>query len=79
MTRWQQISNDYAKTLMECDYSMSDCTMAHGLHSYAFDLFSSDILRQVICQLPPKFHDKWEEFCFTLRRTKEPTLAEFVN
>ena len=64
---------------MECYYTMSDYTMAHGLHSYAFDLFSSDIPRQVICQLSPKFHDKWDEFCFTLRRTKEPTLAEFVN
>ena len=33
----------------------------------------------MICRLPPKFHGKWAEFCFTLRRTKEPTLVEFEN
>ena len=50
-----------------------------GQLSYTSDLLSSDILWQAIRRLPPKFHGKWTEFCFTLRRTKEPTLVEIEN
>ena len=73
MTSGKQIGNDDNKTFMEHYYTMSDCIVALKL-SYTSDFFSSDILRQVIRRLPPKFHGKWAEFCFTLRRTKEPIL-----
>ena len=64
---------------MEYYYTISDCIVALSQLNYATDLFSSDILQQVIRRLPPKFHGKWAEFCFTLRRTKEPTLVDFEN
>ena len=79
LTRRKQIGNDENKTLMEYYYTISGCFVVLGQLNYTSDLFSFDILRQVIRRLPPKFHGKWTEICFTLRRTKEPTLAEFEN
>ena len=37
------------------------------------------ILWEMIRRLPPKFHDQWSEFCFTLRKTKKKTLVDFEN
>ena len=79
MIRGKQIGNDDNKTLMEYYYTISDCIVALSQLNYTTDLFSSDILRQVIRRLPPKFHGKWAEFCLTLRRVKEPTLVDFEN
>ena len=45
-----------------------DCIVALGRLNYPSDLFSSDIVRQMICRLPPNFHGKWVEF--TLLREK---------
>ena len=78
MIRGKQIGND-DKTFMEYYYTISDCVVALSQLIYTSDLFTSDILRQVIRRLPPKFHGKWAEFCFTLRRVKEPTLVDFEN
>ena len=77
MTRGKQIGNDDNKTLMEYYYTISDCIVALGQLNYTSDLYSSDILRQVIRRLPIRLHGKWAEFCFSLRRTKEPTLIDF--
>ena len=79
MTRRKQIGNDDNKTLMEYYYTISDYIVTLGQLNYTYALFSSDILWQVIHRLYPKFYGKWAEFCFTLRRTKEPTLVEFEN
>ena len=79
MTRGKQIGNGDNKSLMEYFYAISDCIVALGQFNYTFNLFSSDILRQVIHRLPTKFQGKWPEFCFTLRRTKEPTFVEFES
>ena len=79
MIRGKQIGNDDKKTLMEYYYTISDCIVALSQLNYTTDLFSSDIRRQVIRRLPPKFHGKWGELCFTLRTVKEPTLVDFEN
>ena len=77
MIREKQIGNGNNKTLMEYYYAISDWIVALSQLKYTSDLFSSDILRKVIRRLLPKFHDRWAEFCFTLRRVKEPTLVDF--
>ena len=79
MIRGKKIGNDDNKTFMEYYYTISDCIVELGQLNYTSEFFSSDILRRVIRRLPPKFHCKWAEFCFTLRRTKEPTLVDFEN
>ena len=71
MTRGKDIGNDDNKNLMEYYFTISDCIVAPDPLKHAPNLFSSDILRQVIRRLSPKIHGKWQELCFTLRRTKE--------
>ena len=48
MIRGKQIGNDDNKTLMEYYYTISDCIVALSQLNYTTDLFSSDILQQVI-------------------------------
>ena len=79
MTRGKQIGNDDNKILMEYYYTIIDYIVPISKLNHRSDLFSSDVLWQVICRLPPKFHGKWAEFCFTLRRMTEPTIVEFEN
>ena len=62
MTKGKQIGNDDKKNLMEYYYTISDCIVALGQLNYTSDLFSSDILRQVICRLPPKSHGNGQNF-----------------
>ena len=54
---------------------MSDCVVALKELNYVYDMHSTDVLRQTIRRLPSKFHNRWAEHCFKMRRHKEPLLT----
>ena len=58
---------------------MSDCVVALQQLNYEKSLHSRDVLRQVIRRLPSKFHNKWAEHCFKIRRHKKPSLRDLES
>ena len=75
LTRGKPISNDDDKSLLEYYYPMSDCVVALKQINYVYDLYSTDVLRQTIRGLPSKFHNRWAEHCFKIKRHKERSLT----
>ena len=65
VTRGKQIGNNDNKTLMEYYYTFSECIVALVQLSYTSDLFSSDILQQVIVDYLQSFMANGQNFAVT--------------
>ena len=76
LTRGKVISNDDDKSLLEFYYTISDCVVALNQLKYIHDLHSSNAVRQALRRLSSKYHNKWAEYCFRLRKSKEPSLCD---
>ena len=76
LTRGKPISNDDDKSLLEFYYTMSECVVVLSQLKYIHNLHSSTFLRQALRKLPSKYHNKWAEYCFRLRKNKEPSLCD---
>ena len=76
LTSGKVISNDDYKSLSEFYYTMSDCVVALNQLKYIHDLHSSNVVRQALRRLPSKYHNRWAEYCFRLRKNKEPSLCD---
>ena len=76
LTSGKVISNDDDKSLLEFYYTMSDCVVALNQLKYIHDLHSSNVVRQALRRLASKYHNKWAEYCFRLRKNKEPSLCD---
>ena len=78
--KWYQWPSGDQAALSEFYFSVNDCLETLKQLNCASDLFSSDTLRQAVKRLPVRMHNKWAEFCLSMRqRGQEPSLVNLEN
>ena len=80
VTSGKTIGNDDQAGLVEYYYTISDCLITLKRLNYVSDLHSSDTLRQAVRRLPSRLHNKWAEYCLSVRRkNEEPSLIHLES
>ena len=63
--------------LTEFYYELSGCLNTLKKMCYYSDIYSTDVLRQVVRKLPNRLLHKWSENSLRIRNHREPNLADF--
>lgn len=79
VTKGKQFENNDVTGITEFYYGISNCINTLSRMCYTSDLYSSDVLRQVLRRLPHYLKQKWVEYSFRLRKTQEPSLIHLES
>ena len=75
VTRGKPLTDNDNPALYEFYFAISELLITLNRMCYYSDLYSTDILRQVIRRLPPRLQNKWMEKSFVIRKSEEPNLT----
>ena len=77
ITKFRQVADSDSKSLANFYFEISTCLNTLLKMNYVADVYSTDLLRQILSKLPMYLQRKWSEYSLLLRRREEPNLFHF--